>query len=898
MDYSNDSAGINRRDLIKGFLGLLLASSVIGNGKTALAASPKGRSLIDFVNPMQGTNSNPGFSTGNTLPLVARPFGVAHWTPQSTFVKDGWIFDPNAHTLYGIRQTHEPSPWMGDYGCFTVMAQVGKPVFDSEKRPLAYTDDEFTVHPNYVGFNFKDTGLQIELAPTERCGVFRFTFPAGQTGRVLVDCHDTADIFPNGNIDGTSSYAAGGVPKNFANYFHAEFDKPMTASYLVQNGSALPGQPSITSGGCVAVVEFAGGQTVTLRVGTSFISNIQARKNLAREVGTLGLDEVREQAAKAWNDALGVVRLQGGTTQQIRTFYSCLYRTHLFPRPIHEYDDNGKLIHYSPYDGVVHPGPLYADTGLWDGYHTLYPLMSLLWPEHLGQVIEGFLNAYRESGWLPQWPSPGGRGGMGGTHSDVLIVEAILKKVPGFDTELAYQAILKNAVVPGTGWVGRDHLDFYHQNGYVSDSVSNSLDYAYDDACIALGAKFLGHEDDYQTLKARALNYRKSYDPSVGFMRCHDKDGNWNANFDEYAWANGYTEGGPWQWSFSVPHDPAGLMALNGGQLSFLAKLDKLMLQPPTFHHGGYFGVIHEMKEMAAAQFGQYAQSNQPIHQMLPLFAAAGAPWKMQYWARRVCDKLYTPDVFPGDEDNGEMAAWYVLNALGLFPSCPGHPTWTLMSPIFRRAAINWKNGKSLVIETSNNGPHNVYAGKVTLNGRVEKRTIVDHADIIGGGVLKFEMAAKPDGRTLTAEDLPFAMSPYQEPIITGPDAWSTHIIINCGGDEIGDIVGDCFVTGGTSGTVGSSPAASTDPDLPASMLNTYRTGSFIYNVPLPMLPGHLSYRVKLYFDNSTSGNILMNGAAATADQSNILPTVDGCITVASAGPAAKLYAISIHSEK
>jgi hypothetical protein len=303
------------------------------------------------------------------------------------------------------------------------------------------------------------------------------------------------------------------------------------------------------------------------------------------------------------------------------------------------------------------------------------------------------------------------------------------------------------------------------------------------------------------------------------------------------------------------------------------------------------------MKEMAAVQFGQYAQSNQPIHQMLPLFAAGGAPWKMQYWARRVCDKLYTPDVFPGDEDNGEMAAWYVLCALGLYPSCPGHPTWTIMSPIFERATITWKNGKTLAIEASNNGPHNVYANKVTLNGAAEKRTIVDHADIMAGGVLKFEMAAKPDGRALTAEDLPFAMSPYQEPFISGPDAWSTHIIINCGGDETGDIVGDCFVTGGTNGTVGSSTTAPTDPNLPASVLSAYKTGSFVYNVPLPILPGHLSYRVQLWFDNTMPGSILLNGHPALADQNHVQPIVDGCITIAAASPAAKLYAISIHSE-
>jgi len=879
----------------------MLVAPTISSGKPR-AASNSSTSLVDLVNPMQGTNSNYGFSVGNTLPLVTRPFGMIHWTAQSN-TRDGWFFDPNAHKLVGIRATHQPSPWMGDYGQFTIMAQSGYPVYDPDARAIAYTDEQFVVHPNYLSFDLADQGIRIETSPTERCAIFRFTFPAGKPTRVILDSHTSIDIDVKSNtFTGTSRLAAGGTPHNFAHYFYASFDTPFVGAVAIQDGKPLAGQTQANTGKVAASFEFSNTQTVVMRIGTSFISADQARKNLVREVGSRTLDDVHKEAADSWNEALGTVLVEGGTIDDRRTFYSCLYRTQLFPRPIHEFDDSGKAIHYSPYDGKIYHGPLYADTGLWDGYHTLYPLLSLVAPDRLGEVIAGFIDAYKESNWLQQWPSPGYRGTMGATHSDSLFAEAINKKLDGFDPQMAYAAILKDSTVAAGG---RGDLQFYIDHGYVPGSVSNSLDYAYDDNCVALAAQTLGRTDDYTTLSKRALNYRNVYDPSVGFMRPRNRDGAWIGDFDQFYWGGPYTEGGPWQWSFSAPHDPAGLISLMGGQTTFLRKLDKFLLQPPIFHTGGYGQTIHEMKEMAAVQFGQYAQSNQPVHQNLYLFTAAGCPWKTQYWARRVMDKLYSADVFPGDEDNGEMAAWYVLNAIGLFPSCPGHPSFTIGSPLFDKVTIKLKHRKSLVIEAKDNAPHKVYVNNITFNGNRRTQTWMSYANLMGGGTLNLQMGSAPEARTFDAEDLPYSLTPYEN-FSSGPDIWKTSVFINCGGDATGKFVGDCFVTGGNSGLAPAQTPGST-PAVDPAVLTTCRTGTFRYDIPIPMLPngGEYIVAVTVGFDGGTPG-IILNGVAegtpgkdeptwtGTFGFPHILPTEDGCITIATAAPNARIYAIEV----
>jgi len=905
MNLDHDHFRIGRRDLLKGFAALWLAAYTLDFDKAYSAMSPKRGSLIDYVNVMQGTKSNFGYSAGSTLPLVSRPYGMTHWSPQND-VQDGWYFNPDQHKIQGIRATHEPSPWMGDYGRITIMGQRGEAVYDTEKRACVYDENRFDVHPHSLVIDLYDQGVKIEVAPTERCAIFRFTFAPGAPARVLIDAPSAVSINSLLRVvNGYSNLNHGGARKNFACYFHAEFDQPFSSAFPLRESVPVQGQSALDGENIGASIEFSGGQVVTMRIGTSFISSEQAAVNLTREVGNRDFDALRDDADKAWNDALGVVRIEGGSEEGRRTFYSCLYRSFLFPRPIHEYDNDNRLVHYSPYDGKIHDGPLYADTGLWDGYHTVYALMSLLNPDRLSELVEGFLNAYRECGWLPQWPSPGSRGSMGATHSDALITDAILKNIGGFDRETAYQAIRKDGMVPSTDLLlgGRSHLEFYLEHGYRAHSVSDTLDYAYDDACIALAAKGLGHDDDYRLFSKRALNYQNVYDPSVGFMRAKKEDGSW-VDFDQYAWGGAYTEGGAWQWTWSAPHDPAGLIDLMGGQAEFLAKLDRMFLQPPVFHTGAYGAVIHEMKEMAAANFGQYDQGNQPAHQVLPLFTAAGCPWKTQYWMRRALDKLYTPDSFPGDEDNGEMASWYVLASIGLFPNFPGHPSFMFTSPQFERTRIRLKNGKTLMIDAVGNGPHNVYANKIVFNGHLQEKTWIGYDELMHGGDLRYSMSDRPINPNLKPSDLPFSISPYGN-MSSGLEIAATRIDINCGGDGAGDFVGDCFVSGGDSKPLPQSEKIMQDPTLPVGVLACFREGDFRYDIPLPMLPGGKAYRVSVWEQSGTMLNI--NGAASAGKLvsgtggerrifDGVLPVVDGCIEIGAGSADGRIYAISVES--
>jgi predicted alpha-1,2-mannosidase len=846
---SKTGFSLSRRRVLQGMAAMITASGSGLFGETSARSASKvppvgaDENLVSLVNLMQGTDSNWGFSRGGTLPLVARPFGMTHWSPQNK-VPDGWFFDPNLHQIQGIRATHQPSPWMGDYGHFTVMAQAGDAALAPESRISSYQPQDMHIGPDSLSVLLARDGVHLEMTATERCAVFRFTFPAAANSRVILDADTRIEIdATHHTITGSSQMHYGGSDKA-ACYFHAEFDRPFVTAYPFKDGKPMQGQSTADGAQIGVAAEFGAAPTVTLRIGTSFISSDQARQNLQREVGGRSFDAVRQEAALDWEKTLGVVRIKGGTHEQRRTFYSCLYRAHLFPRMFHEHDAASKQIYYSPFDGQIHNGVMYTDTGLWDGYHTVYPLLSLLQPARLGEMMQGFINAYHEGGWLPQWPHPGYHGGMGGTHSDVVLADAILKDIPGFDREAALAAMWKNATVPPvhTG-EGRGGLADYLSNGYLPVGsagavVSNSLDFAYDDACIALAAARLGHADKQLELDRRALNYRLLYDPSTGFMRAKNADGSWKSDFDEFAWGDAYTEGGPWQWSLSVPHDPAGLMTLMGGQAALVRKLDRMLWQPPMFHPGGYGHEIHEMTEMAAVRFGQYDQGNQPVHQVLAHYVAAGCPSRMQYWSRRVLDHLYTPESFPGDEDNGGMASWYVLASLGLFPHCPGRPSYVFASPLFPEAVITPPNGRPLTIHAPAASPDAVYVTRVVLNGHAQDRLWISHADLARGGRLEFMMATRPTPRRLAAEDLPPSLSAYHG-MPAHTESVPVEIGINCGGSAADTFVGDCFVDGGQS--IASAAG-------PAGIAQSERQGVFAYRIPLPMPPGGGAYILRLHF--------------------------------------------------
>lgn len=899
-------SGLSRRHLFQR-LAIFAGAARLGDvaALPARAATREAPNFVEFVNPLQGTNSNFDFSRGNTLPLVGLPFGMTYWSLQ-TSENGGWYFDPAAGKTQGIRATRQPSPWIGDYGKFTILPQAGEPIYAPADRAAAYRSADLQVQPHYQTITFAESGIHTELTPTERCAIFRFTFPQPGKARVLIDAYSQVAVGADGkSLSGFSRTKSGGAPDNFAGYFYAEFDKPFTSVTVLNNHQPEAGATTLEAKDKKQEVgisaEFMGPTTVTMRVATSFISIEQAKINLHREVGDTTFDDLRAAGARAWNATLGVIELDASVTdRERRIFYSCLYRAHLFPRMLHEPGEGGKPIHYSPYDGRVHPGVLYGDTGLWDGYHTLYPLLSLIQPARFGEMIEGFLNAYREGGWLPQWPSPGTRGGMGGTHSDAIIADAILKNIPGFDREIAYAAARKNAFTQPGNFVfeGRQQLKAYRDNGFRPNTVSNSLDYAYDDACIALAAKALDKTDDYALLAKRSQNYQRLYNPETGFMQAKNADGTWKTPFDPYSWSDAYTEGAAWQWTWAVPHDPAGLMSLMGGQKPFLAKLDRMLLQPSTYRPGGPWGVIHEMREMAAFPFGQYAQGNQPAHQALTLFAAAGCPWKTAYWMRRVATLCYSPNDFPGDEDNGEMASWYILAALGIFPSCVGHPSYVIASPLYREARIHLANGKTLTLRAPRTSRENVYVNGVKVNGKSRSALTLAHAELAAGGTVDFEMGAFPKERTIAPADLPFAFSPYPAITTNTADSRLTAIRISCGGDNTADsmFVGDCFYSGGNVVSQNGESA---------------RQGTFTYTIPLPMLPGNRPYTVRLHFASPPESNraIAINGQqylpsprAAKAppatlraiyEYTKIRPERDGMIVLAISGT---LHAIEIES--
>ncbi len=714
--------------------------------------------LLRHVNILQGTDSHHGFSKGNTLPLVALPFGMNHWSAQTTD-SSNWFFSPQHQTLQGIRCTHQPSPWMGDYGHFTVMANTGAvPHLSAWRRARSYVGE---FHAHRFRAELLNDGTVIEMAPTERGAIFRFLFKNG-IGRVIFEpCSGISrvQIVDDRTVTGWVSGNSGGVTEGFAHYFVARFDRPAD-SFLTFMGDNLWLEDQGEKLGFMA--EFSG--DVLMRIATSFISVEQADRNLQLELGGT-FQEVADQAEVTWEAALGRITVESEDDQKLKTFYSCLYRTQLFPRIWHELKPDGSLYHRSPFSGEIHDGPLYTDNGFWDTFRTVYPLFALLQPDRLAQILQGWVNAYKEGGWFPQWASPGYRACMVGTHIDAVIADAVARGVTDFDVETAFEGMLKHAHTVGdpSGAWGRIGIEEYREKGLVStahhESVARSLDYAYDDWCILQVAQHLDRE--VNTLQSSTLTYVNLYDPSVGFMRAKNPDGSWLEPWDEFHWGNPYVEGGPWQSSWAVQHDPAGLMHLMGGETKFVRKLESLLTTPPYYTTGAYGFEIHEMTELAMGGAGQYAHSNQPVHHVLYFFNVAGQPWRTQWEVRRVMDRMYSPSRLPGDEDNGEMSAWYVLSALGIYPLTPGHGSWTLGSPLFNHASIHLLNGKTFEVSASNNSDLNVFVTEAVLNGQPLNRLWMTHQEVTSGGTLTFKMDREPNEAIVPASGRPYSQSKY-----------------------------------------------------------------------------------------------------------------------------------------
>ena len=732
---------------------------------------PEVNGLLRYVNTLQGTDSEEKFSHGNTLPLVGTPWAMTDWCPQTQGDNNSrWFYRPRIQKIVGFRATHQPSPFMADYGNVLFMPEAGPLVVGAADRAADYDLGTSIYRPDYLRMVLPRYGVTAELTASERCGVLRITYEGSKEGRLLIDPAGESSVEVVGRrFHGFTRFRSNPAAENYATYFVGELDRDIVRSGTFSGGTGRESDRPTSGTRIAGYVEFDTGASpvVEVRIATSHISISQALLNLEGETRG-GFEAVRARTEQLWEDNLGRIGIESGA-EQMRTFYSCLYRALKFPHRFHEVDVAGRMIHFSPFDGQVHEGPAYVDSGLWDTFRTQFPFLSVVYPERLGEMVEGWCNAYREAGWLPQWPSPGGMGGMVGTHSDAIIADAIVKGIKGFDVATAYAAIRRDAfdVRTQSSGGGRNSMQEYLALGYVParasrDWISATLDFAYDDWCVAQAAKALGRGDDYAVLMRRAQNYRNLWDPTTGFMRSKNADGTWEGDFDEFAWGRGYCECSPWQGSWAVQHDAEGLSELLGGRMAMAAKLDRLFSQPSIFHLGDHGGVIHEMREMAEVKFGQWAQNNQPSFHLPYLYAATGQPWKMEYWTRRACAELYGSEPehgFPGDEDNGSSSCWYLLSALGFYPLTPAHPSYILTSPAVRKATIQLPEGKTFVLSAPGNGDKAVFVQKRFLNGREHTKAWLSHGELVNGGVMEVELGEKPRERVLANEDLPYSAS-------------------------------------------------------------------------------------------------------------------------------------------
>lgn len=717
---------------------------------------------VDYVSTLVGTQSTFQLSTGNTYPATAMPWGMNFWTPQTGKMGDGWTYGYQANKIRGLKQTHQPSPWINDYGQFALMATTGKPVFDEEERASWFSHKAETAKPYHYKVYLADYDITAELAPTERACLMRFTFPKTDSANVIVDAFDKGSfvrLLPDKRtIVGYTTKNSGGVPDNFKNYFVVVFDRDFAAARLADGKKLFAAdKQELQANHAGAIVTFSckRGEQVHARVASSFISEAQAMQNL-NELGNNSFETLLQKGRQRWNDVLGRISVEDNNVDNLRTFYSCLYRSTLFPRKFYEISASGDTLHYSPYNGKVLPGTMFTDTGFWDTFRSLFPLVNLMYPSMAREMQEGLVNTYKESGFLPEWASPGHRNCMVGNNSASVVADAYIKGIRGYDVETLWQAVLHGtkAVHPQVPSTGRLGYEYYNKLGYVpcdvgiNESAARTLEYAYDDWCIAQLGKALGKpKREWAEFERRAENYRNLFSKEFNLMRGRKKNGEWQKPYNPLKWGDVFTEGNGWHYTWSVFHNPRGLISLMGGNKTFTAMLDSVFALPPVFDDSYYGQVIHEIREMQIMNMGNYAHGNQPIQHMTYLYDWSGAPWKTQYWVREVMDRLYSahPDGYCGDEDNGQTSAWYVFSALGFYPVCPASNEYAVGTPLFAKVSLHLENGKTSVITADR--PQWRYIKRLTVNGTPEKAHWLNHRTITEGAKIDFYMSETPAER-------------------------------------------------------------------------------------------------------------------------------------------------------
>ena len=740
--------------IILSFIGLLTACS---HEKPEMVTDP-----VEYVSTLTGTLSHHAFSTGNTYPAIALPWGMNFWTPVTGKMGDGWAYRYDQNMIRGLKQTHQPSPWINDYGQFAIMPVRDASAVDENSRASWFSHKSETARPYYYQVYLADHDINAEITPTERAAAFTFTYPESETSGVIVDAFDKGSwikVIPGENaVVGYTTKNSGGVPDNFRNWFVLRFDKDIEGWTLYDGAdNPIPAADELEGNRIIASLRFktVRGEKVGVKAASSFISLEQAWRNFA-EVEALTFEQVKRAAKERWNEVLGRIEIGSGTADQHRTFYSCLYRSLLFPRKFYEIDAEGKPVHYSPYNGQVCDGYLYTDTGFWDTFRALFPLLNLVYPSVNQEIQQGLANIARENEFLPEWASPGHRGCMVGNNSASVVADAILKGItPEEDWQTLYDCIVYGTehVHPQVSSTGRLGHEYYNTLGYIPynvgihESVARTLEYAYNDWCILQLARKLGRPAaELEKWEARSDNWKNVFDPEHNLMRGRNADGSFQEPFSPYKWGGAFTEGNAWHYTWSVFHDVEGLMEAMGGREEFTAMLDSVFVVPPVYDDSYYGYRIHEITEMQVADMGNYAHGNQPAQHMIYLYDWAGEPRKAQKWVREVMDRLYSsaPDGYCGDEDNGQTSAWYVFSAMGFYPVCPASDQYAVGRPYFPRMKVHLENGRTLEINASNvngaDGSLGTYIKNFTVGGRRPNGNFLRYEDLMEGNVLEFTM--------------------------------------------------------------------------------------------------------------------------------------------------------------
>ena len=732
-------------------------------------------SPVDYVNTLMGTDSKPSLSNGNEYPAICLPWGMNLWTPQTGNMGSGWQYTYNSDKIKGFKQTHQPSPWMNDYGQFSIMPVTRKPVFKEDERASWFSHKAEMATPYYYSVYLADQNVTTEITPTERAAIFRFTFPKTDSSFVVADAFNKGSyikIIPSKNkIIGYSVRYSSGHYNNFKNYFVMVFDHPFTTNYAWHDSVAEMNMLELQKDHVGALVGFSvkkEGEQVNVKVASSFISAEQAEQNL-KELGSDDFETVKKRAKAKWNEVLSKVAVESNDKDKLKTFYSCLYRAVIFPTKLYEIDANGKPVHWSPYNGKTLPGYMFGGTGFWDTFRALYPFLNMVYPSINKEMQEGLVNDYKEGGFLPEWSSPGYANVMVGNNSASVVSDAYIKGLRGYDINTLYEALVHGANNEGPEGTGRTGVAYYNKLGYVpynvkiNENAARTLEYAYDDFTIyQLGKALKRPQTELDIYAKRCLNYRNLFDSSHNLMRGKNEDGTFQSPFNPFKWGDAFTEGNSWHYSWSVFHDIQGLINLMGGKRTFVGMLDSVFIMPPVFDDSYYGGVIHEIREMQIMNMGQYAHGNQPIQHMTYLYNYAGEPWKTQYHVRDAMNKLYkaTPDGYCGDEDNGQTSAWYVFSALGFYPVCPATDQYVLGTPFFSKATLTLDNGKNFVITANSNSDTNFYVQSAALNSKPYTHNYITQSDIQAGGSFTLQMGNQPNkGKGTEAKDYPYSFS-------------------------------------------------------------------------------------------------------------------------------------------